>query len=54
MVEGDVRRILDELKTVCDELPALQVVCATARAEEVREALDETRIIHGPNYGEVW
>lgn len=54
MVEGDVATILRQLKAVCDDVPELQVVVATARAAEVREVVDEVNIIHGPNYGEVW
>jgi hypothetical protein len=54
MVEGDVAAILGELETVCHELPTLQIVCATARAAQVRNALPEDRIIRGRDYGEVW
>jgi len=54
MVEGDLAAILRELASVCGELPELQLIVATARAAEVREVLAEDRIIHGPDYAEVW
>lgn len=54
MVEGDVAAILRELAAVCEQLPDLQLICATARAAEVREVLPSERIIHGPNDAEVW
>jgi hypothetical protein len=54
MVEGDLAAILGELQTVCEQMPHLQLICASARAAEVREAVPEERIVHGPDYAEVW
>lgn len=54
MVEGDVATILRELSAVCEDLPELELICATARAAEVRQVVADGNIIHGPNYGEVW
>lgn len=54
MVEGDLAAILGEVKSVCDQLPDLQLICASARAEEVRRIVSEDRIIHGSEYAEVW
>jgi hypothetical protein len=54
MVTGDLAAILRELSSICKELPELQLICATARTAEVREVLAEDRIMHGPDYAEVW
>lgn len=54
MVELDVGNVLKELEDLCKELPQLQVVCATARADDVRALLPEERIIHGEDWIEVW
>jgi hypothetical protein len=54
MVEGDLAAILSELQTICEQLPDLQIICASARAEEVREVVPTDHIVHGPEYGEVW
>ena len=54
MVEGDVTAILRELGAICEEMPDLQLICATARAAEVREAIAADHIIHGTDFGEVW
>jgi hypothetical protein len=54
MVELDVGNVLKELDDLCKELPHLQVVCATARADDVRALLPDERIIHGPDWIEVW
>jgi hypothetical protein len=54
MVEQNVGSILDELSSVCEELDDLQLICATARAHEAKEAVDPDRLIHGPDYEEVW
>lgn len=54
MVQEDVISILQELVAVSDELPGLQLICATAHAAEVRDVLQDERIIRGPEYAEVW
>jgi hypothetical protein len=54
MVELDVGNVLKELDDLCRELPQLQVVCATARADDVRALLPDERIIHGEAWIEVW
>lgn len=54
MVEGDVGAILREVVAVCEQLPDLQLICATARAAEVREVVPDDHIIHGPDDAEVW
>lgn len=54
MAVGDVAAILHELAAVCEQLPDLQLICATARAAEVREVVPGERIIHGPDDAEVW
>jgi hypothetical protein len=54
MVELDVGNVLKELDDLCKEIPQLQVVCATARADDVRALLPDERIIHGEAWIEVW
>lgn len=54
MVELDIGNVLKELDDLCKELPQLQVVCATARAEDVRALLPDERIIHGEDWIDVW
>jgi len=54
MVEGDVAAVLREVVAVCEQLPDLQLICATARAAEVREVVPDDQIIHGPDDAEVW
>ncbi len=54
MVELDVGNVLKELEDLGKEIPNLQVVCATARADDVRSLLPEERIIHGHDWIEVW
>lgn len=54
MVELDVGNVLKELDDLCREIPQLQVVCATARADDVRALLPGERIIHGEDWIEVW
>jgi hypothetical protein len=54
MVEQNVSSILDELSSVCEELDNLQLICATARAHEAKDAVDPDHLIHGPDYEEVW
>jgi len=54
MVDLDVGNVLKELDDLCKELPQLQVVCATARADDVRALLAGQRIIHGEDWGPVW
>ena len=54
MVEENVGSILKELSAVCEELGDLQLICATARAHEAKEVIESERLIHGPDYDEVW
>lgn len=54
MVEGDLGTILAELKNVCEQFPDVQLLCASARADEVRRVLPDDQVIHGPDYAEVW
>jgi hypothetical protein len=54
MVELDIGNVLKELDDLCKEIPQLQVVCATARAGDVRALLPEQRIIHGADWIDVW
>lgn len=54
MVEENVAAILRELASVCEQMPELQLICATAHAAEVQGVLPPERIIHGPDYTEVW
>lgn len=54
MEDADVAAILEQMGVLAAETDNLQIICATARAEQVRELVDEARIIHGPGYGELW
>jgi len=54
MKDDDVAAILEQMGVVATETDDLQIICATARAEQVRELVDGGRIIHGPEYGELW
>ena len=54
MVELDVGHVLKELDDLCKEIPQLQIVCATARADDVRALLPDERIIHGEDWIQVW
>lgn len=54
MVDENVGSILGELSAVCNELQDLQLICATARAHEAKDAIESDKLIHGPDYDEVW
>jgi hypothetical protein len=54
MVDQNVSSILDELSSICKELDGLQLICATARAHEAKRAVNPKRLVHGPDYAEVW
>ena len=53
MQEADIRRVLEELQRISDDT-GLQVILATAKHNEVRDLLDERRIIHGDDWDAVW
>jgi hypothetical protein len=54
MVEGDAAEVLGELAHICQELPSLQVIVATARAELIKDLVPDDRWLGAADLGMVF
>jgi len=54
MVDDNVASVLGEMQTLCKDMAGLQVLIATAKADDIRAAVPHERIIHGDDWGPVW
>jgi hypothetical protein len=54
MVEADAAEIIDEIAAICEELPGLQVVLASARPELIEGRVPADRLIGGEDMGMVF
>lgn len=54
MVEADAAEIIDEIASICDELPTLQIVLASARPGLIEGKVSPDRMIGGKDLGMVF
>ena len=54
MVGVNVASVLAEMQALGQDMPELQILIATAKADDVRATLPAQRIIHGDDWGAVW
>ena len=54
MVDDNVASVLCEMQALCMHMAGLQVLIATAKADDVRATVPTERIIHGDDWGAVW
>jgi hypothetical protein len=54
MVDDNVASVLSEMQALCTDMPGLQILIASAKADDVRATVPPERIIHGDDWGAVW